>query len=87
METGTPGVKITEDGWLNRSLHNMPNSSAPSPFRAISLGPSLPRILSGPEPAVAMNNINDFSVGGRNQKPSLAATAFEAMYDHSSGPS
>ena len=21
METGTPGVKITEDGWLNRSLH------------------------------------------------------------------
>ncbi len=21
METGTPGVKVTEDGWLNRSLH------------------------------------------------------------------
>ena len=31
-----------------------------------------------------MNNINDFSVGGRNPKPSPAATAFEAMYDHSS---
>ena len=26
METGTPGVKITEDGWLNRSLNNMPAS-------------------------------------------------------------
>jgi hypothetical protein len=30
-----------------------------------------------------MNNINDFSVGGRNPKPSQAATAFEAMYNHS----
>jgi uncharacterized protein (DUF1501 family) len=108
METGTPGVKITEDGWLNRSLHNLPagrtanmSASTPvslstnmsatmpstpqnSPFRAIALGPSLPRILSGSEPAVAMNNINDFSVGGKNPKASPAATAFEAMYDHSS---
>jgi uncharacterized protein (DUF1501 family) len=87
METGTPGVKITEDGWLNRSLHNMPMNVPATPqnsaFRAIALGPSLPRILSGSEPAVAMNNINDFSVGGRNPK-SAAATAFEAMYDHSS---
>jgi uncharacterized protein (DUF1501 family) len=84
METGTPGVKITEDGWLNRSLHSLPVAGQVSPFRAISLGPSLPRILSGVEPAVALNNINDFSVGGRNPKPSLAASAFEAMYDHSS---
>src|SRR5579871_5758480 len=61
METGTPGVKITEDGWLNRSLHSLPAAGQASPFRAISLGPSLPRILSGTEPAVALNNINDFS--------------------------
>src|ERR1700730_11558953 len=84
MESGTPGVKITDDGWLNRSLHAMPTPSQNSPFRAIALGPSLPRILSGAEPAVAMNNINDFSVGGRSPKASPAATAFEAMYDHSS---
>jgi len=84
METGTPGVKATEDGWLNRSLRNLPPAEQASAFRAIALGPSLPRILSGPEPAVAMNNINDFSVGGRNPKPSPAASAFEAMYDHSS---
>jgi uncharacterized protein (DUF1501 family) len=84
METGTPGVKITEDGWLNRSLHSLPATPQNSPFRAIALGPSLPRILSGSEPAVAMNNINDFSVGGRNPKGSSAANAFEAMYDHSS---
>ena len=84
METGTPGVKVTEDVWLNRSLHSLPNAPKTSPFRAMALGPSLPRILSGSEPAVAMNNINDFSVGGRNPKQSPAASAFEAMYDHSS---
>jgi uncharacterized protein (DUF1501 family) len=84
METGTPGVKVTDDGWLNRSIHTVPQPALASPFRAIALGPSLPRILSGSEPAVAMNNINDFSVGGRGAKPSATATAFEAMYDHSS---
>src|ERR1700682_1136981 len=83
MESGTPGVKVTDDGWLNRSLHAMPPPSPKSAFRAIALGPSLPRILSGAEPAVAMNNINDFSIGGRNSKVSPAATAFEAMYNHS----
>jgi len=84
METGTPGIKATQDGWLNRSLHDMPRALQNSPFRAIALGPSLPRILSGPERAVAMSNINDFSVGGRSPKASPAASAFEAMYDHSS---
>jgi uncharacterized protein (DUF1501 family) len=47
------------------------------------MGPALPRILSGPEPAVALNNINDFSIGGRTAKPSPVASAFEAMYDNS----
>src|SRR5580700_10402600 len=84
MESGTPGVKITDDGWLNRSLHAMQQPGQASAFRAIALGPSLPRILSGSEPAVAMNNINDFSVGGRGPKPSPVAATFEAMYDHSS---
>ncbi len=85
METGTPGVKATEDGWLNRTLRNLPLPSVQNPaFRAIALGPSLPGILSGTEPAVAMNNINDFSIGGRSPRPSPVASAFEAMYDHSS---
>jgi uncharacterized protein (DUF1501 family) len=84
METGTPGIKATESGWLNRSLRDLPYSPQNSPFRAIALGPSLPRILSGSEAAVAMNSINDFSVGSRNTKPTPAAAAFEAMYDHSS---
>src|SRR5580658_2034594 len=83
MEAGTPGVKSTEDGWLNRSLHDLPQPGQKSPFQAIAMGPSIPRILSGLEPAIAMNNINDFSVGGHNPKPSPVASAFEAMYNHS----
>src|ERR1700690_280368 len=53
MESGTPGIKVTDDGWLNRALHELPVVSAgssgndQSAFRAIALGPSLPRILSG----------------------------------------
>jgi uncharacterized protein (DUF1501 family) len=78
MESGTPGIKATEDGWLNRSLHSLPQSDCP--FRAVSMGPALPRILSGPEPALAMNNINEFGVGGRNPKASPTENSFEAMY-------
>jgi len=83
MESGTPGVKATEDGWLNRCLHALPQPSEKPAFRAIALGPSLPRILSGTEPAVALNSINDFTIGGRSQKASLVASTFEAMYNHS----
>lgn len=83
MESGTPGVKATEDGWLNRTLRSLPAPGASSPFRAIALGPSLPRILSGGEPAAAVNNINEFGVGGRNPNASPIANTFEAMYEQS----
>jgi uncharacterized protein (DUF1501 family) len=88
MESGTPGIKGTEDGWLNRAAAAMPapgtNPSAKqSPFRAISLGPTLPRILLGKEPAVAINNINEFGVGGRNPAAQPLANTFEAMYAQS----
>ena len=95
MESGTPGIKATDDGWLNRCLRDLPranaldpaatdhNSADPSAFRAIALGPSLPRILSGKEPAVALNNLSDFSIGGKNPKAAPIANSFEAMYEHS----
>ena len=84
MESGTPGVKVTDDGWLNRALRELPASANDkAAFRAIALGPSLPRILSGKEPAVAVNNLNDFSVGGKNPKAVPISNFFEAMYDNS----
>jgi len=80
MESGTPGVKGTEDGWLNRAVRSLPESK--SSFQAIAMGPSLPRILSGSEPAVAINNIDSFGVGGKNPNSPIANT-FEAMYAQS----
>ena len=82
MESGTPGVKSTEDGWLNRCLHTN-ESDHDSPFRAVSLGTSLPRILSGSVPAVAIDNVNNFSVGGRGPVASPASNTFESMYAQS----
>jgi uncharacterized protein (DUF1501 family) len=83
MESGTPGLKATEDGWLNRSLRSLPGSGESSAFRAIALGPSLPRILSGSEPAAAVNNVNEFGVGGKNPNAAPLANTFEAMYEQS----
>jgi uncharacterized protein (DUF1501 family) len=83
MESGTPGLKATTDGWLNRALHSLPETTDKSAFRAIALGPTLPRILTGTEPAVAVNNINDFGVGGRNSRATPIANTFEAMYEQS----
>ena len=81
MESGTPGVKSTEDGWLNRCLHTS-ESEKESPFRAVALGTSLPRILSGSVPAVAIDNVNNFSVGGRGGTNPVSNT-FESMYAQS----
>src|ERR1700726_1241498 len=49
MEAGTPGLKATRDGWLNRAL--APEAAPISPLRAIALGSSLPRTLRGVNPA------------------------------------
>ena len=90
MESGTPGVKSTEDGWLNRALqaedaylaachcgrHNQEHTA----FRALALGADVPRTLEGKIPAIAISNVNNFTVAGRGPAPSPAASAFEAMY-------
>jgi uncharacterized protein (DUF1501 family) len=65
METGTPGVKASGDGWLNRVLHNLPPAPQHSAFRAIGMDALLPRILSGANPAVAINSTHDFFDSGK----------------------
>ena len=83
MESGTPGVKATTDGWLNRALSTEALQGQASPFRAVALGSQVPRTLQGHVPAVAVANLQDFSVGGRGAQPSPVASAFQAMYDQS----
>lgn len=76
MESGTPGVKATEDGWLNRAMQSMPEESS-SPFRAVAFGPYLPRTLSGSAPAVAIPDLKQFKMYGPQQ---TVEGGFEAMY-------
>jgi uncharacterized protein (DUF1501 family) len=61
MESGTPGVKRTEDGWLNRYLKVRSREQA-SPFRAVAMTPNLPRTLQGTSPALAMTQIQQFGL-------------------------
>jgi len=81
MESGTPGVKSTDDGWLNRAVRQAEPSA--SPFRAIAMGGTLPRALAGTAPAVAIGNINEFGVGGRGPAAAPLTNTFEAMYSQS----
>ena len=84
MESGTPGVKSTVDGWLNRALQVEPEKGKPSVFRAVVLGPEVPRTLAGRVPAIAVANLSDFSVAGKGAVADGESTAFQSMYDESS---
>jgi uncharacterized protein (DUF1501 family) len=84
MESGTPGVKSTEDGWLNRALQAETLAGKPTAFRAVALGTQVPRTLQGKVSAIAVNNLADFSVAGRGPQTSPISNAFQAMYDSSS---
>ena len=76
MESGTPGVKATEDGWLNRALQSMPEEQK-SPFRAVAFGPYLPRTLEGSAPAISIPDLRQFKMYGPEQ---TVEGGFEAMY-------
>ena len=71
MESGTPGVKATGDGWLNRTLEG----KSTSPVRAVALGTALPRALRGRNEAIAIANLNEFEVRDKR-----GAATFEEMY-------
>jgi uncharacterized protein (DUF1501 family) len=79
MESGTPGLKATDSGWMNRALPKVAGKE--SPVRALSLGPQVARTLRGPEPALALQSIAGFQV--RNEE---AARQFMDMYESSKDP-
>jgi uncharacterized protein (DUF1501 family) len=79
MESGTPGVKATTDGFLCRALSASRAAQEASPLRAVSLTPALPRILAGSAGAVSMSNISDFGIRAGNATPAVS-DSFEAMY-------
>ncbi|HET9210273.1 MAG TPA: DUF1501 domain-containing protein [Thermoanaerobaculia bacterium] len=84
METGTPGLKGTPSGWLNRAVGLMGHEA--SPFRAVAMTPSLPRSLYGDQPALAVTNLADFRVQlpGADRTAAAAGQGFEALYEQTS---
>jgi uncharacterized protein (DUF1501 family) len=76
MESGTPGVKSTTDGWLARAVGALPERRAP--FRAVAVGRTLPRSLHGDAGALAMQSIDRFDVRTTSATP---ASGFEALYE------
>jgi len=87
MESGTPGIKATEDGWLNRALQaeDELRRAAETPFRAVALTAEMPRTLEGRVRVLALNNVRDFHVGGaRTPANASFANSFEGLYDESS---
>ena len=80
MESGTPGLKATADGFLGRALEaGRKKADTASPLRAVSLTPGLPRILAGRAGAVAMSNLAEFGIRAGGDTPA-ASESFETMY-------
>jgi len=82
MESATPGVKSTTDGWLNRYLQTNPDGNA-TPFRAVSMTQNLPRSMQGKAGAIAMSNLADFTIRAGASSQAIQV-GFEAMFDQTS---
>jgi uncharacterized protein (DUF1501 family) len=90
MESATPGIKSTADGWLNRYLQGSgigdrgsgigDQGSGRSPLRGVALTKQMPRALQGPAPALAVGNTADFTVADMS-----ARTSFEEIYEAAQG--
>ncbi len=95
MESGTPGLKATDSGWMNRALPPAAQAGSPanvrqatsspgprpSPVRAVALGPTLPRSMRGERPAVAVESLGNFQV-----RDPEAARQFEQLYTETEDP-
>jgi len=79
MESGTPGVKSTRDGWLNRYLQAKTDESK-SLFRAVSMTQQMPRAMQGKAPTLAISNLADFRIRAGQTSDSVQG-GFESLYD------
>jgi uncharacterized protein (DUF1501 family) len=75
MESGTPGQRLTPDGWLNRTLAVLPGAHQPT--EAVNFGRTTPRILSGAM-AVASIEPRDYT---DPDKSAGQDTALGAVFD------
>jgi uncharacterized protein (DUF1501 family) len=79
MELGTPGIKSTPDGWLNRHLREPARTD--SPFRGVALTAQTPRMLAGNAPVLTLASIEEFRL--RNESMSRP---LQRLYAEASDP-
>src|SRR5258707_9270840 len=78
--THPSGVVFPLVGWLDRALGTIPEEDA-SPFRAVAMGPNLPRMLHGSTGAIAIPDLRQFKVQPQSAAmANVAEGGFEAMY-------
>ncbi len=73
MESGTPGLKATQDGWLNRAL--TAGKVPRGPLGAVALAGRTPRTMQGAYPVLAVSSADQLRGGG------AAADSFESVYE------
>jgi uncharacterized protein (DUF1501 family) len=82
MESGTPGVSTTQDGWMNRVLAALPGKHAPT--EAVNFGKTTPKILGGAMPVASISGHGEYG-GGKEMMtaPGLdpaTALLFDRLY-------
>src|SRR5215471_19153196 len=77
LENGTPGQSSTRDGWMNRLLLALPGPRGATD--AISIGPTLPRILSG-KAAVATLSVGPSGARSLPIDRAEIVSAFDRLY-------
>jgi uncharacterized protein (DUF1501 family) len=82
MERGTPGVKVTDTGWITRHLQSVPWTND-SPFRAIGMGTMVQTSLRGPISALAMQSIGDFYLSAPEHQHQVVQRTLAQLYNAS----
>ncbi|MBW4436958.1 MAG: DUF1501 domain-containing protein [Pleurocapsa minor GSE-CHR-MK-17-07R] len=80
MERGTPGVRSTTAGWINRHLLSA-SWQNDSPFRAVGIGAMVQGSLRGPVSALAMRSIVDFHLQGREDQIAQIQSTLSSLYN------
>jgi len=82
IENGTPGRRVTADGWMNRLLASLPGAANgfPGPTSALAIGATLPQILKGRLP-VANLPLGPAAANKLAIDRPAVAQAFDRLYD------
>ena len=76
IESGTPGIKNTQEGWMNRLLAILPKDR---PTQAVNVGNTTPRILQGTMPVAHLPGGKQATRPMALDRPRIHA-AFERLY-------